>query len=501
MKSFRTCVFQVQLNSNKKEAMLDKCMKNTELAYYQELEKLKPHIPHILKLETKKQKNEIYTHLKAQVAESVKKKHLSNAAKASIRDDTVAQISSTVELLKIGQEANLPKKKDSERDLYTEGMTLLQTSIDLESEEKAKELIYKKAASKFRPLNFLKTRSTDGAMILMDELQRYYVYLNLYPKNSRYATSCEIKNMLHVRSGEVVNFKSKTGFLFPLNLSKDFNQKEFMEKGQPKSYKLVKKDQNKYELHVAYEIEVETLETQTYLGIDRGINALASMSIFNKNKLYARKLFDGNELKAYQKKFEEKQKTQQMKGRTFEKKYKGYSDHIIHVISKYIVKQAMKHKSQVVLEELSSIANGHHHQRKKYARKTNFNRMLSRQQYQKLQEFLTYKLKLAGLPGPIFVYAAGTSIICNKCGHYDKESRLTQESFKCTSCGYETHADLNAADNIALKGFWLENYYDKKNKKMKIKFNEFLAEYNSNDAKELEVAPVTKIKSVETEKS
>lgn len=40
-----------------------------------------------------------------------------------------------------------------------------------------------------------------------------------------------------------------------------------------------------------------------------------------------------------------------------------------------------------------------------------------------------------------------TSQECNACGHVDKESRK-REKFKCTSCGHEAHADLNAAKNI-----------------------------------------------------
>ena len=478
MKSFRTCVFDVKMNSKRKESLLDRCMKNTELAYYQELKKLESHLPHLIKLEQKKQKNEAYAELKKIVAMSVKKKHLSSAAKASLAEDVVAQISSTVELLEMGQEAKLPKLSDKEKDYYLDGLNLLQYSTTLEVENEAKDLIYKKNKIGYRPLNFLKSRKSDGAMILMDELKRYYVYLNLVSSQSKYAKPCVIKDMVHLRTGEILNFKSETGQLFPLNLSKSWHQKEFIEKGQAKSYKLVKKYQNKFELHVAYEAEVEKIEPKTYLGIDRGIDALASMAIYNGRKVFLRRLYSGRELKAYQKKYEYKQKIDQMNGRKFEKTYSGYSDHIIHVITKKIVFFAKHYQSQVVLENLTSIANGHHHKREKYARKSNFNRMLSRQQYQKLQNVLTYKLQLSGLPKPIFVYASGTSLTCNVCGHYDKANRLTQAEFKCVHCGNESHADINAASNIAMKGYWLKANYDKKNKRMKIKFNEWLKQLN-----------------------
>lgn len=51
-----------------------------------------------------------------------------------------------------------------------------------------------------------------------------------------------------------------------------------------------------------------------------------------------------------------------------------------------------------------------------------------------------------------------TSKTCSKCQHKDKENRKTQEKFKCTSCGYETNADYNAAKNIERIGY--EQYKD-----------------------------------------
>lgn len=41
-----------------------------------------------------------------------------------------------------------------------------------------------------------------------------------------------------------------------------------------------------------------------------------------------------------------------------------------------------------------------------------------------------------------------TSLTCNCCGEIDKMSRVSRDKFVCTSCGYENHADINAAKNI-----------------------------------------------------
>jgi transposase len=44
---------------------------------------------------------------------------------------------------------------------------------------------------------------------------------------------------------------------------------------------------------------------------------------------------------------------------------------------------------------------------------------------------------------------AFTSQRCSACGHVDVRSRESQARFTCTSCGYASNADVNAARNIA----------------------------------------------------
>ena len=53
----------------------------------------------------------------------------------------------------------------------------------------------------------------------------------------------------------------------------------------------------------------------------------------------------------------------------------------------------------------------------------------------------------------ITVDPKGTSITCHRCGHSDKESRVSREEFRCTNynCDNDVNADINAAHNIASK--------------------------------------------------
>ncbi|MBG0825261.1 transposase [Planomonospora sp. ID91781] len=67
---------------------------------------------------------------------------------------------------------------------------------------------------------------------------------------------------------------------------------------------------------------------------------------------------------------------------------------------------------------------------------------------------LAYKAESAGRE-LIAVEPRNTSRTCLRCGHCVKENRLTQAAFRCTACGHEAHADVNAAVNILRAGLAL----------------------------------------------
>jgi len=69
--------------------------------------------------------------------------------------------------------------------------------------------------------------------------------------------------------------------------------------------------------------------------------------------------------------------------------------------------------------------------------------------YRRLYEYVEYKAEEHGLKvtqeNPEY-----TSRRCSKCGFTHEENRSGSE-FGCQKCGYENHADYNAAKNIAMK--------------------------------------------------
>lgn len=70
--------------------------------------------------------------------------------------------------------------------------------------------------------------------------------------------------------------------------------------------------------------------------------------------------------------------------------------------------------------------------------------------FAQLQEQILYKATGAGIPIEM-VDPRNTSVTCRKCGQTTPEFRDGSD-FSCRWCGYEIHADVNAAINIANGG-------------------------------------------------
>jgi len=70
--------------------------------------------------------------------------------------------------------------------------------------------------------------------------------------------------------------------------------------------------------------------------------------------------------------------------------------------------------------------------------------------FRRLYEYVAYKAEERSIAVEQ-VTPEHTSQRCSTCGFTARENRLTQDSFCCQQCGYENHADYNAAKNIGLK--------------------------------------------------
>ena len=115
---------------------------------------------------------------------------------------------------------------------------------------------------------------------------------------------------------------------------------------------------------------------------------------------------------------------------------------INHTISKQIVSDAKERGIGLAIEDLSKI------RQTAKRRNKNFRSKLNRWNFGQLRAFLTYKCALSGVR-LVVVEPAYTSQICSRCHHLGIRNG---KSFKCTNCGSDMDADINAARNIALLG-------------------------------------------------
>ena len=93
------------------------------------------------------------------------------------------------------------------------------------------------------------------------------------------------------------------------------------------------------------------------------------------------------------------------------------------------------------------------------AQKSGLNRSILNVGWYGLEPMLAYKLEETG--GLLVkVKAAWSSCTCSCCGHVDRESRKSQAVFRCTGCGLDLNADLNAARVILQRALRMEDGED-----------------------------------------
>jgi putative transposase len=83
--------------------------------------------------------------------------------------------------------------------------------------------------------------------------------------------------------------------------------------------------------------------------------------------------------------------------------------------------------------------------------KSGLNRSIHDDWWGQLTRMLAYEAEDAGRELRV-VPPHFTSQRCSRCEHVDEASRRSQAVFRCTACGYQAHADLNAACNVLWAG-------------------------------------------------
>ena len=214
---------------------------------------------------------------------------------------------------------------------------------------------------------------------------------------------------------------------------------------------------------VAIQVEVDfspsTNQSTSALGIDLGVSTFAAtsegelISPLNSFKEQAARLARAQRRLAKKKKYSQNWKKQQEKIRSIHSRIADTRKDYLHKISTRL----SKNHAMIVIEDLqvsnmSRSAKGDKETPgRNVSAKSGLNKSILDQGWYEFRRQLGYKLDWQG-GVLISIKPQYTSQACSVCNHTAKANRKTQSEFKCEVCGFECHADINAAHNILAAG-------------------------------------------------
>jgi IS605 OrfB family transposase len=180
---------------------------------------------------------------------------------------------------------------------------------------------------------------------------------------------------------------------------------------------------------------------ESFLGVDLGVKHIAVDSDGNIHS--AQHLLNvRHRHRRLRKKLQKKgTRTAKRRLKALSGKEKRFARDVNHCISKQLVKIAKGTQRGIALESLGGIRDRVNVPRKR-------RNELHSWSFHQLGMFIAYKAQIAGVP-VVRVDPRNTSRTCLECGCIDKRNRPNQATFSCISCGFVSHADINAARVIA----------------------------------------------------
>jgi putative transposase len=207
--------------------------------------------------------------------------------------------------------------------------------------------------------------------------------------------------------------------------------------GRPKTCSL-KRDGDQWFVSIVCELDFAepTRREGPIVAIDRGIANFGATSdgaiIDNPKHLEAslKRLAHAQRTVSRRKKGSKNREKAKTRVARIHRKVRRQREHFLHVQSARLAKS----HGVVILEKLNvaGMIRGY------------CSRSIADAGWSRFAEMLRYKLAWSG-GALVEASAAYSSQTCSACGCVDAESRRSQAVFRCTSCGYQDHADLNAA--------------------------------------------------------
>ncbi len=183
---------------------------------------------------------------------------------------------------------------------------------------------------------------------------------------------------------------------------------------------------NEYYLGLSIDLpEEEKIQTETYLGVCRGIDNSVNYTVTDNRG------------------------SMQLNGCLDLDKYSNAAEKSrnIHILANRIVELAHKYKSMTVLQNLTERGD-----------KLSWNDgvelvkpVMGCKQYNELARLLQYRLPQRGLPEPAVVSSVDIFHRCSICGCNTKKNRFSKNMFICTACGASSKLDSLGSLNLSAK--------------------------------------------------
>lgn len=195
-------------------------------------------------------------------------------------------------------------------------------------------------------------------------------------------------------------------------------------------------------LPVSWDVEVyKSADVSRTVGVDIGENTIYAAAVVDgSGDVSAVDIESGSQFRHYRERLQQKRDRLQEHGdlsgiKQTRGDQRRFTEQVLDTASRAVVDLAVEYApAQIALEDLT-----HYRQTARDP--------IHDWPFADLQDKIAYKATAEGIPVSV-VNPAQTSVTCRKCGQTNREYRDGSE-FACTRCGYEVHADVNAAINIA----------------------------------------------------
>lgn len=209
------------------------------------------------------------------------------------------------------------------------------------------------------------------------------------------------------------------------------------------SLKLLRSRKGIWYAGLSVSMEVPDAEdTGRWIGIDRGQNVPVVAATPDGPLVF----WKTARIRHVRRRYAERRRKLQSAGkhravRKLESRERRIVAHINHCISKQLVALAVRQNAGLILEDLSGIRA---RSRQRKACKSDAGQNRDYWPFHQLETFVRYKALAAGIKVDV-VRPHYTSKTCHRCGALNERRK---HAYVCTRCGYQAHADANAAMNI-----------------------------------------------------